>query len=35
MTGAMNLGVADHRERASRKQAAQITITLFAYTAMR
>src|SRR4029078_13448285 len=32
MTGAMDLGVADHGERASRKQATQIAIALFADT---
>ena len=30
MAGAMDLGIADHGERASREQAAQIAIALFA-----
>jgi|SRR5580692_10738028 hypothetical protein len=33
MIGAMDLGIADHGERASREQAAQIAIALFADTA--
>jgi hypothetical protein len=33
MFGAMDLGIADHRQRARREQAAQIAITLFADTA--
>src|SRR5262249_22242621 len=33
MFGAMDLGIADHRQRASGEQAAQIAITLFADTA--
>ena len=33
MPGAMDLGIADHSERASREQAAQIAIALFADTA--
>ena len=30
MLGAMDLGIADHGQRAGREQAAQIAITLFA-----
>ena len=33
MIGAMDLGIADHGERASREQAAQIAIALLADTA--
>src|SRR5215472_3034846 len=33
MSGAMDLGIADHGERAGREQAAQIAIALFANTA--
>ena len=33
MFGAMDLGVTDYRKRAGHKQAAQIAVTLFAYTA--
>jgi hypothetical protein len=33
MFGAMDLGIADHGQRASREQAAQIAVALFADTA--